>query len=90
MIIIGVHYFYFYFYLAICPIVLGLVLTLCSSDYSMHSSQKLCVSYLNAGPLSAYQWAKKAELEKRDITTCAPYEAEAERKKAQEPNFGKC
>ena len=66
------------FNLVISFIVSTLVLTSCVRDYSMLSTKKLCIGYINAGPLSVSQGARKAELNKRDVTNCGRYEAEAE------------
>ena len=68
-------------------ILFTLALTSCAKDVSLYSTQKLCVDYLNAGPLASINGshgARKAELDKRGVTNCGPYEAAAEAEKARQ------
>ena len=65
-------------FLVFSPLILLPVLTSCSSEkYKMYSTEKLCVGYLNNPPYNLYQSARKAELDKRGVTTCTPYETKA-------------
>lgn len=72
------------FNLVIGSIISALALSSCAKDFSLNSTKQICIDYLNAGPLSGLNTrhsGRKAELEKRGVTTCGPYEAEAEAEK---------
>ena len=57
------------------------MLSACAKDFSLSSTKQICIDYLNRGALSGLNPrhdVRKAELEKRGVSTCAPYEAEAQ------------
>jgi hypothetical protein len=66
------------FNLVVGVIITTLSLSSCTTDYGLYSTKKLCIDYLNSGPLSLTKERKMAEIESRGVSTCAPYEAEAQ------------
>ena len=61
------------------------MLSACAKDFSLSSTKQICIDYLNQGAVSGLNPrhdARKAELEKRGVSTCAPYEAEAQATKS--------
>ena len=60
-------------------------LSACARDYSLRSTKQLCIDYLNRASLHAIigNDPRRAELEKREVSSCGPYEAEAQATKSR-------